>query len=103
MHRKDSERLNKTVHVPRNFQLHSYLPIRRRRVYTRNAGQGRYVWVCGSSDKIASFPKDNPVAPEDLLATIYDALGIDLTREIYDRENRPHRACDGTPVAGMFG
>src|SRR5204863_83917 len=32
--------------------------------------------VYGASDKIAAYPKDNPVAPEDLLATIYEAMGI---------------------------
>ena len=33
--------------------------------------------VYGSSDKIAAYPKDNPVSPEDFLATIYHALGLD--------------------------
>jgi hypothetical protein len=58
--------------------------------------------VYDSSDKIAAYPKENPVAPEDLLATIHDALGIDPGQEIYDRENRPERICDGTPVTELF-
>jgi hypothetical protein len=58
--------------------------------------------VYGSSDAEAAYPKDNPVAPEDLLATIYHAFGIDPEKEIHDRENRPHRICDGKPIAALF-
>lgn len=85
-----------------------------------NANQGRDHWgmcqsallagggirggqIYGSSDKIAAYPQDNPVSPEDLLATIYDALGVPLESEIRDRENRVYRVCDGTPVRALFG
>jgi hypothetical protein len=57
----------------------------------------------GSSDKLGAFPRENPVAPEDLLATIYHALGIDPATEIRDRQDRPYRLCDGTPVTALFG
>ncbi len=32
--------------------------------------------VYGSSDAQAAYPKSNPVSPEDVIATIYHALGI---------------------------
>src|SRR5438045_6448689 len=59
--------------------------------------------VYGSSDKIAAYVKDNPVPPEDLLATIYSALGIAPEAEIHDRDRRPYRVVDGKPVEALFG
>ena len=46
-------------------------------------------YVYGRSDEHARFPEENPVKPEDLAATIYHALGIDPSTEIYDRNDRP--------------
>jgi hypothetical protein len=59
--------------------------------------------VYGKSDKSAAYPTDNLVSPPDFLATIYHALGIDPQAEIHDRENRPHRLVDGTPLTTLFG
>ena len=59
--------------------------------------------VYGSSDKFAAYPRDNPVAPEDLLATIYHAMGLSLESEVRDQENRPLRITDGKPVLALFG
>src|SRR5262249_6046505 len=64
-----------------------------------NATQGRDHWgfaqsallagggirggqVYGATDKQAAYVKDNPVSPEDLLATIYHAMGVPLQSEI---------------------
>ena len=47
--------------------------------------------VYGASDKIGAFPAQSPLTPGDIVATIYRALGIDPTREIYDPLRRPHR------------
>lgn len=58
--------------------------------------------VYGASDRIGAFPRDNPVTPEDMLATIYHALGIAPDSEIRDREGRPVRICDGRPVTAIF-
>ncbi|HEX3147083.1 MAG TPA: DUF1501 domain-containing protein [Gemmataceae bacterium] len=59
--------------------------------------------VYGSSDKIAAYPKDNPVSPEDFLATIYHALGLPPEAEVPDREGRPHRIVEGgKPVLSLF-
>jgi len=59
--------------------------------------------IYGSSDPIAAYPRDNPVSPEDLLATIYHALDVPGAAEIHDRENRPQRMCDGRAVRALFG
>ncbi len=59
--------------------------------------------VYGSSDARAAYVKDHPVAPEDLLATMYHALGVPSDGEIRDRQNRPYRLCDGKPLTSLFG
>ena len=59
--------------------------------------------VYGATDKIAAYPSDKPVSPEDWLATIYHAMGLDPHAEIRDRENRPHRLVDGSPITALFG
>jgi hypothetical protein len=59
--------------------------------------------VYGASDRIAAQVKDNPVAPEDLLATIYHAFGIAPDQEVRDRSNRPWRLVEGRPITSLFG
>jgi hypothetical protein len=59
--------------------------------------------IYGASDKLAAYPKENPVAPEDLLATVYTAMGVLPDAEIVDREGRPYRVCEGRPVMALFG
>jgi uncharacterized protein (DUF1501 family) len=45
--------------------------------------------VYGSSDKIAGYPVDGRVRPDDLTATIFHTLGIPLESEITDTLGRP--------------
>jgi hypothetical protein len=59
--------------------------------------------VYGASDRLGAFPKENPVAPEDLIATIYRALGVPADAEVRDRQDRPYRICEGKPVVDLFG
>ncbi|MFI5459199.1 MAG: DUF1501 domain-containing protein [Isosphaerales bacterium] len=59
--------------------------------------------IHGASDKIGAFPRENPVAPEDLLATIYHALGIPPDSLIHDRQARPYKITEGSPVLSLFG
>ena len=54
--------------------------------------------VYGSSDKHAAAPKDDPVSPGDIAATIYHLLGINPHRVIHDRENRPFKLAKGEPL-----
>jgi hypothetical protein len=59
--------------------------------------------VHGASDQHAAYPKNNPVAPEDVIATMYHALGIPPDSLIHDREHRPHRISEGRPLVELFG
>lgn len=58
--------------------------------------------IYGKTDKIAAYPTENPVSPEDWLATIYYAMGLSPDAEIHDREGRPHRLVDGKPLVNLF-
>jgi len=44
-----------------------------------------------------------PVAPADLLATLWHQMGIDPATEIRDRLNRPHRVSDGRVIRELIG
>ncbi|MDP6555841.1 MAG: DUF1501 domain-containing protein [Pirellulaceae bacterium] len=44
--------------------------------------------VVGSSDAKGAFPKDNPKDPQDVLATIYQHLGIDSEKSYLDHSGR---------------
>ncbi len=47
--------------------------------------------VVGASDGVGESPKDRPVSPGDLVATIYQLLGIDPTLELKTADGRPIR------------
>lgn len=59
--------------------------------------------VYGTSDKLAEYPADKPVAPEDIARTVFHAMGIDdLTA--HDREGRPFPLMDaGRPLYELLG
>jgi hypothetical protein len=58
--------------------------------------------VYGASDAQAAYAADAPVSPDDLAATIFDALGIWLDQEMRDMQDRPVPLCSGRPVRGLF-
>ena len=45
--------------------------------------------VVGLSDAKDAYPKDNPITPQDVLATLDDHLGIDTDRHYLDHFGRP--------------
>lgn len=45
--------------------------------------------VVGSSDSKGAFPKDNPKTPQDVLATIYQHLGVNTEKHYLDHSGRP--------------
>lgn len=58
--------------------------------------------VYGRTDRDSAYPVSDPVSPEDMLATIYHALGISPDSTIYDPTNRPHRIVEGTALTELF-
>jgi hypothetical protein len=59
--------------------------------------------VYGASDAQGGAPADRPVAPPDLAATLLHLLGVPRALEFHDRQGRPHRAYQGTPLAELVG
>ena len=45
--------------------------------------------VIGASDEIGGYPKDTPVTPAMVAATVYQGLGIDLETELPGAQGRP--------------
>lgn len=58
--------------------------------------------VYGTSDKIGAYPDALPCGPNDLHATIFQALGIPLDSQLSDQVGRPHHITDGLPLP-LFG
>jgi len=58
--------------------------------------------VYGASDRIAAYPTANPVSPQDLIATLYHAVGIDPHTLIYDLQDRPFALVEGKPISALF-
>jgi Protein of unknown function (DUF1501) len=56
-------------------------------------------YVHGSSDKIGAKPSRNPVTPADVIATVYECLGVPHDLELRDRLARPFVLCPwGSPI-----
>jgi hypothetical protein len=68
------------------------------------AGGGlRVGQVVGATDRRAMFPTTRPYSPGDVLATVYNFLGIDPSREFHDRSGRPLRILgEGRPIAQLI-
>lgn len=58
--------------------------------------------VYGSSDAHGAFPHTHPCGPNDLHATIFQALGIPLDSQLSDQTGRQHRITNGEPLP-LFG
>jgi hypothetical protein len=60
-------------------------------------------FVYGASDKIGGLPSQNPVRPADVVATIYDCLGLPPDLEFQDRQQRPYQLVPwGRPVRELL-
>src|SRR5262249_8291036 len=57
--------------------------------------------VIGASDSNGAYPARLPQRPENLGATIYQALGLPATAAWKDRTDRPHFIYHGEPIAGL--
>lgn len=61
-------------------------------------------FVHGASDKIGAYPVEKPVIPADIIATIYEALGIPHATEFHDVANRPYPLVPGgEPIWDLLG
>ena len=58
--------------------------------------------VIGSTDRIGEYPASDPQHPEDMAATIYQALSVPKTAHWKDELGRPHRIYFGEPIAGLI-
>jgi hypothetical protein len=58
--------------------------------------------VYGKSDATASSPIENPVHPTQLLATVYNCLGIPPDTITYNHLNQPRELTKAKPVVGLF-
>jgi uncharacterized protein (DUF1501 family) len=75
------------------------------RCYTALFGGGGTIGgaVYGASDRLGAYPAADAVRPDDLAATMYWALGIDPTTEVYDNLGRPLPIATGKPITAIFG
>ena len=89
------------------------------RIDTKNAGRGHWPramhavlsgggikegQIIGSTTKDGGQPAENPLTPGDLLASIYQVLGIDSHSIINDLQNRPVPLIQqGKPIRELFG
>jgi hypothetical protein len=60
--------------------------------------------VVGASDTIGGFPAERPVSPGDIVATIFQSLGLDHTSHLAGPAGRPFALTDfGTePIRELF-
>jgi uncharacterized protein (DUF1501 family) len=58
--------------------------------------------VVGSSDKTGAEPKDRPVDPAEVAATVYRGLGIDLNTRLPGPEGRPMPITEAEPIDELF-
>jgi uncharacterized protein (DUF1501 family) len=59
--------------------------------------------ILGQSDRLGAHPKDQPVSPADLHATVFTALGYDPHAITYvSPEGRPFPLSDGQPLPGLL-
>lgn len=59
--------------------------------------------VVGASDSKGAFPLENPKTPQDVLATLYQHLGIDVHRHYLNASGRPIPVlASGTPIRELL-
>src|SRR5262249_46331111 len=58
--------------------------------------------VYGTSDSKAASPAKDPVAMEDLAATLFASMGIDAEGMVYTRDNRPVPVTHGKAVQNLL-
>ncbi len=60
--------------------------------------------VIGTTDEKGLEPTQDPHSPDDVAATLYQALGIDRTKEYHTNTGRPVMIVrNGTPIDSLIG
>src|SRR5262245_21558878 len=69
----------------------------------RFAGGGvRGGQVIGASDATGAEPKDRPVSPAEIAASIYTALGVALSTRLPGADGQAVPLCDAVPIGELF-
>jgi hypothetical protein len=69
-----------------------------------SGGGFRMGQAVGSTDAKAELPRDRPLTPEDVLATMYHHLGIDTETEFHNEAQRPLKILNGgEPIKELLG
>ncbi len=58
--------------------------------------------VIGATDRIGAYPAEDAQRPENLAATIYQALGLPRWIEWHDPLERPHSVYEAEPIKGLI-
>ena len=58
--------------------------------------------VVGSSDRHGAEPRNRPVGPAEIAATIYRGMGVDLSTRLPGPDNRPLPLVDGAPIEELL-
>jgi hypothetical protein len=58
--------------------------------------------VIGSSDALAAEPKDRPISPQEVAASIYYGLGIDPKTQLTASDGQPIPLVDAEPISELF-
>ena len=58
--------------------------------------------VYGASDRYAAYPAEDPVNPIDLVATVYELMGVPADLELTDIEGRPFVICPGNSLRSLM-
>ena len=58
--------------------------------------------VIGSSDRDGGQPATLRQTPENLAATVFEALGVPRAAQWYDQQERPHHVFNADPIPGLW-
>ena len=58
--------------------------------------------VIGSSDEYGACPKDRPITPPEVAASVYKGLGIDPNARLPRPDGRPLPLTEAAPIEGLF-
>jgi hypothetical protein len=58
--------------------------------------------VVGATDRIGSEPRERPISPSEIAASIYHGLGLDWQTAVPGPDNRPLPLADAQPVRELF-